>query len=404
MDEGPLKNTILNTRAYINDTFREDESIALVNSCSRELTFNRSKIKNIKEFINTLMVKLEPLQLKSKKKDAAIIASVNIDDDVGVSKVYGEIQNTAKGVTLLKTGWQDLNDMLQGGFRRGEGWSIPALQHKYKSGFLRTIFKQIAIYNVPQMINPAKKPLLCLISFEDSLLLVMQFLYQNLWENEFGVTPDLEKTDPKEITKYVQNKLQINGYKIELARVNPSDWTYKDLQNYVLEKEAEGYEIHCLALDYLTKMPTTGCEDGPMGHSLRNLYEKMLSFCSARGITLITPHQLSTEAKMLVREGHLDFVKKVPELGYYAGSKQIDQVIDGEIYIHIEKAQNRSYLTVQRGKHRLSTIIKDELKYFVLPFPDSGTILDDLGKPKISRRRIGVSNDDSYSVENHTWV
>ena len=93
----------------------------------------------------------------------------------------------------------------------------------------------------------------------------------------------------------------------------------------------------------------------------------------------------------MLREGRTDFAKHVAGMGYYAGSKQIDQEVDLELVIHIEKHSGAAFLTVQRGKHRLPTIIPDTHKYFVLPFPEKGSILDDLDKPRISRRKIGGS-------------
>lgn len=46
--------------------------------------------------------------------------------------------------------------MLQGGFRRGEFWLIPALQHKFKTGFSLSIFSQIALYNKPYLFDKNK--------------------------------------------------------------------------------------------------------------------------------------------------------------------------------------------------------------------------------------------------------
>jgi hypothetical protein len=291
--------------------------------------------------------------------------------------------------TILKTGWQALNQALQGGFRRGEQWVLPALQHQYKTGTTLTVFKQLAIYNVPVMINPAKKPLLLRISFEDSLLSNLQFLYQNLYENEHKQKANLADVTPAQMAVYVKEKMQVTGYHVKMVRVNPSEWSYRDLINYVLELEANGYEIHGCIVDYLPMLPTTGCEEGPMGHALRDLYRRTRNFFSSRKILLITPHQLSTDAKQLMRDGATNFVQKLVGMGYYAGSKQIDQEVDGELFQHIEKINGRAYLTFQRGKHRGVGIIPDAHKYFVLPFPLDSSILDDINGPAIHSRKVG---------------
>ena len=107
-----------------------------------------------------------------------------------------------------------------------------------------------------------------------------------------------------------------------------------------------------------------------------------------RKITLITPHQLSTEAKMLIRQGNEEsFVRDIANKGYYDSCKTIDQEVDLEIYIHIVKADNRSWLTVQRGKHRLIQQTKEEYKYCVLPFSDIGDIRDDVNGQDTSRKK-----------------
>jgi len=125
-------------------------------------------------------------------------------------------------------------------------------------------------------------------------------------------------------------------------------------------------------------------------------------------ITVITPHQLSTEAKMLIRDGRQDFVKLIPNLGYTSSSKQLDQEIDLEIYIHIEKVNGKSYLTIQRGKHRGTGIIPDAQKYMVLPFFDVGGLRDDINGPDSTLRKPGggpIGSGDEvpfFSFENQT--
>jgi hypothetical protein len=85
----------------------------------------------------------------------------------------------------------------------------------------------------------------------------------------------------------------------------------------------------------------------------------------------------------------MDFVKEIANKGYYAGSRQIDQEVDLELYIHIEIVNGTSWLTVQRGKHRIvgQTPLIDQ--YCVLPFQPVGGILDDINGPDTTRRKVG---------------
>ena len=391
MDEGPLKRTILAIRRYISDSFREEQSIKLFTMTANKLRFERDGIKDLREYYKDFATKLEPYLIETSKKDPAIVSSVDIGDTGSLNEVFEEVKQMDNHTGLLRTGWKGLNDMLQGGFRRGEQWVLPALQHKYKTGMTLSLFRQFAQHNTPVMIDPKKKPLLLRISFEDSILANLQFMYENIYINEHaGEVPNLKDVSPAQMSEYVKEKMQATGYHIKMMRVNPSDWSLRDLQNTILDFEANGYEIHACIVDYLPMLPTTGCEDGPAGHALRDLYRRTRNFFSARKILLITPHQLSTDAKQLIRDGRSDFVKELPGKGYFSGSKQIDQEVDGELYQHIETLNGRAYLTMQRGKHRGVGIIPDELHYMVLPFPEKGSIPDDLlSERPIHSRKIG---------------
>jgi hypothetical protein len=175
--------------------------------------------------------------------------------------------------------------------------------------------------------------------------------------------------------------------------INPSLWTYRDICNKIIELESEGYEVHMVMMDYLIKIPTTGCDQGVAGTDILNLYERINNFMGARNIAFITPHQLSTDAKMMIRDGRTDFVKELVGRGYYMKSKQIDQVVDLEIFIHIEKVNGKSYLTIQRGKHRIIEQTPDEFHYCVLPFQDAKLfacgILDDINGPDSTATKVG---------------
>lgn len=389
LDEDSLKRVVLAIRRTLSESFKENEIVKILRNASNEVTFNREKIPNLKNYVAEVMSKLEPYQHEVGKKDPAIVGSVDLGDDASMNAAFEDVKSSEEEGGIMRTGWQGLNIMTQGGFRRGEQWVLPALQHKYKTGFTLSLFKQVAMYNEPYMLDEKKKPLLLRISFEDSLVSNMRFLYENIFFNEHRQMPDMKLVAPADMASYVKEKMGVKGYNIQMIRVNPSEWIYRDIQNYVIQAESEGFEVHMVMIDYLPMMPTTGCEEGPSGHALRDLYRRTRNFFSARKIALLTPHQLSTEAKQLVRDGHQDFVKQVIGKGYFAGSKQIDQEVDGEIYLHIEKLNKRAYLTIHRGKHRGVPVIPDDDMYMVLPFPEKGPIPDDLNGPRIDCSKIG---------------
>lgn len=389
LSESSLKRTVLNIRKSINNHFREQKIEEVLTKAGNQFKYHREKIKNINQFVAEVCGQLEPFQVDAIAKDPAVVSDVDIGDEVSTSTVFKQIKDVDNGSGIMRTGFQGLNRLLQGGFRRGEFFLLSALQHNNKTGFTLNIFKQIALYNKPYMIDATKKPLLLRISFEDDITTNLQWLYQSLKENETGQKVIITNVSEEEMSAYVKDKLQVNGFHVKMMRVDPTQWTYRHICNKVLELEAEGYEIQLLMLDYLAMVPTTGCSIGPMGTDMRDMFRRMRNFCNPKKITVITPHQLSTEAKQLIRDGRQDFVKEIANKGYYSGSRQIDQEVDGELYIHIEKVNGKSYLTVQRGKHRGVGIIPDIQKYLVLPFYDIGGLRDDLNGRDSTLRKPG---------------
>ena len=394
MTEDENKLTVINIRTAIATHFKHGKIEEVLSKRFSEFKFKRSGIKNINKWINTMIAELEPFQVVGQERDSAIIDEVDISDKESINRVYASIKEENEGGGGFITGFQGINGMIGGKFRLGEQWGLYGLQHNYKTGFSLTIFKQICMYNTPVLKDPKKKPLLLRISFEDSLVLNFQYLYKNMWENETGKVlskKDLAEMDIGVMTEYVTNKLSATGFHVKLLFVNPSDWTYKDICNLVLKYEAEGYEVQMVMVDYLTKISKEGCTQGATGQDVRNLFERIKAFMASKGILFITPHQLSTEAKGLMRDGYNDFVKRLPGGGHTADSKQIDQVIDGELFFHIErlKGKNEAYFTVQGGKLRRIEQVDEDDKYRVYKFVRKGVILDDLNKPDSSMLKVG---------------
>lgn len=394
MTEDENKLTVINIRTAIATHFKHGKIEEVLSKRFSEFKFKRSSIKNINKWINTMIAELEPFQVVGQERDSAIIDEVDISDKESINRVYASIKEENEGGGGFITGFQGINGMIGGKFRLGEQWGLYGLQHNYKTGFSLTIFKQICMYNTPILKDPKKKPLLLRISFEDSLVLNFQYLYKNMWENETGKVlskKNLAEMDIGVMTEYVTNKLSATGFHVKLLFVNPSDWTYKDICNLVLKYEAEGYEVQMVMVDYLTKISKEGCTQGATGQDVRNLFERIKAFMASKGILFITPHQLSTEAKGLMRDGYNDFVKRLPGCGYTADCKQIDQVIDGELFFHIErlKGKNEAYFTVQGGKLRRIEQVDEDDKYRVYKFVRKGVILDDLNKPDSSMLKVG---------------
>lgn len=399
MDEGSLKRTIVNIRKMISNHFKEQQISDILQHASHKFRFQRDTVGDVNNFISTVIAQLEPLQIMTTSKDPAVMSNIDIGDQQSIASVFNEIKNASDSKGILRSGWQGINLMTQGGFRRGEQIIMPALQHKYKTGFSLSLFQQFAVHNTPYLLNPNRRPLLLRISFEDNITSNIQFVYQKLKFEETGDVIDMRKIaiSNEDMASYIKTKLGVNGFSVKMIRVDPTQWSYKSICNKIIELEAEGYEIVALMLDYLGLVPTVGCIAGPAGTDMRDMFRRIRNFCSAKGITVLTPHQLSTEAKQLIRQGIPEdqFVKEINEKGYYAGCKQLDQEVDMEIYLHIFKYQKEWWLSAQRGKHRLPTIVNEDYKYLLMKFPAMGMpIPDDInGDPRYFRSlpRIGAS-------------
>ena len=406
-DEKSLKRSVITIRKMISNYLKELKIADILNKASYAFKFQKDKITDTSQFINEIISQLEPLQLTQNANDPAIVDDIDIGNDESIMKVFSEVKNRMVGSGVYKTGWTDLNDMLQGGFRPGEFVMIPALQHKYKTGFTLSLFAQIATNNAPLTKDISKKPLLLRISFEDDINLNLQFLYQYLKYNETRQPVNHSDVTVVDMAKYVKERLQVNGFNIKMLRVDPTQWSYKNICNKILEYETQGYNVEVVMVDYLTMLPTTGCiNTGPVGSDKRDLYRRLRNFMSSKSITFITPTQVSTEGKNLIRGGmpEGDFVKEIAEKGYFADCKQLDQEVDLELYIHLVKQHKETYLTVQRGKHRVPTILSDEEKYFVLKFPKGMPIPEDLNEPdrvpmrKIPSRAVTNASDDLFKM------
>lgn len=398
LSETSLKRSIVNMRKAINNHFRDNKIGEVVNKASMLFKFNREKIKSTDTFIDDLIAQLEPLRIPIGAKDPAIINELDLSNTAEVQQAFRSVQESKNGSRVYKVGWPALNDMLQGGFRPGETWVFGGLQHKYKSGFNLSILAQVALFNKPYNTDPNKKPMILFISTEDSLNNSLQFLYQLLKYSETRTFIDISDTTEDEMTKYVQDTLQKNGFTFKMIHVNPTLWTYKNVCNKVIEYEAQGYVVEVLDIDYLYKIPKTGCEAGIIGHDVMDQLSRVRSFCSARGTLFMTPHQLSTEAKRLLRTGIPEdsFVKELAGRGFFEGSSALDRIYDGCILIHLFKANKETYLSLILDKHRLPTVVDDDKKYLIFKFPKGMPIPFSINGEDESFRKIklAVSNTD----------
>lgn len=418
MPQAVLKRSVIGLRKDLINHFKEESVEKVLRESFFQFKHQRDKIRSFTGFVADVITKLEPYQIQTSRKDPAINESVSFEDEEGVENVFNTACQEGNGNGVMRTGYQALNDMLDGGFRPGEYVMFMALQHKWKTGLSLSLFKQFPIYNKPYLIDKTRKPLLIRISFEDPLKMNFQFLYKSFKENEtglvyhdeFNISKDANgeeiktpKISAKEKAKYVIDHMKVNGWHVEFLGVNPIEWTYRDLCNLIIEREAAGYEVKVCMVDYLLKLPTTGCTQGPTGTDLRNLNERLKAFFAPRGCIFITPWQLSGEAKALVRDNTPDVVTRWVGGGFTDGCKSLDHVVDVGILTHLVCKDREWYLDVALDKLRRVDQPEDQYRRFALKFNNvkgaKGVILDDINKENSAYKKPGgdrvIAIDDS---------
>lgn len=379
-----MKQSIVTLRNKLSNFKKEYLIKTTLARVHKEMNINNSNpTMTTTEKALELMSKLEALVVNNEQQDTAILNEIDMGNEESLLKVTTKVKENSEQVGIFKSGWKQINIMTQGGFRRGEMWLINALPHNYKSGLLQSLFVQFCIHNKPVLNDQNKKPLVIYLSFEDNSDIYTEFMFKYLYCQEYDQIPNMKDIQKEQMSKYIKERLTVNGFHAITLRVDPLKWTIRDLMNKIITYEASGYEVQACIIDYLSKMPTTGCDhSGPGGTDLRDMFQRCRQFFTSRNTLCITAHQLDTASRMLIKQDKSElefsssniarlkeFVKEVAGKGYTEISKQIDQIVDGEICIHIVRDKEGSILTLMRGKHRIPTTITEDAKYQQLVFP-----------------------------------
>jgi len=340
-------------------------------------------IGDVKKVLSELVEELANVIGKDILKNPTIINEVDFDNMESISKAIEETVESYKPGSVLKTGWGCINNMLQGGFRLGEFVVVAALQHNYKSGFVKSIFLQLVRLNKPKKRKEGKKPLAIFITYEEEMKKVLFFFYsyfKYLYDKK-AISIDKDEIDAKEMEEYIRKYLlEGSEYSIKLIRQDPTMTRFHNLKKLIESYDDSEYDLQILITDYLSQINLSDLKGkGPSGVEIKELFKLVRNETSKRDILFITPHQISTEAKRLLRNGipDLEFVKKLYGKGFYAGSAQLDQEVDLEIFLHKASLNRKPVLTYQRGKHRIDSIVDEKDMYGMLEFPRKAPIPED---------------------------
>lgn len=390
LSQDDVQKVCVRIRKELNEYLQRLQIKEILKESSNRANFQEDSI-DWRYFIPELVEKLEPFSTPSTDAHSAVVDDIDLNDTAALGAIMSRGKSELSTEGVLKFGCQAINRMFgeSRGIRRGEFMVHAGLQHNYKSGLNLMLMKQMALYNFPALRDPSRKPMILRITFENSASDDILWLYKSLVENETKLEVSLADVNTEEAAEYVKEKLQETGFTLKVMRIDPSSYTYHDLFELINKLESENFEIVACFCDYLNMMSKLGCTTGPAGTEIRDLFRRVRNFMSRKAIAFITPHQLSTEAKMLLRMGADNFVQEIANKGYYDSCRTIDQEVDIEIYHHIVKVNDESYLTLQRGKHRKPSITPERDLYTVLKFEPVGGILDDINDRDLSRRQVG---------------
>lgn len=378
-----IVKVIQSYRIRLNQHLNEERILSILKDTHHRLVFKRGgESVDIIDEVAQLGQRLEPLiSARTRQAHPAMTGSMDFSNVDTLAGYLEEVKTSLSPEGAFQFGWKGLNRALgkTGRVRRGEFMVVGALQHQFKSGMMMSLFTHMALFNEPHLRDKARKPLLYFVSFENEITDNLLWIYKYLKENETGEAVVDKEVDVVEASKYTSERLRASGFEVRMDRYDPTEFTIANLLGTLDGLIADGYEIQGLVIDYLNMMSKAGIEAKVAGDDIRFLFRRLRNYTSPRGITLITPHQLSSDALQLTRENVDDFVKAVANKGYYDGCRRLGQEPDLELFVHIVEINGSSYLTVQRGKHRGVVTPSNDL-YFVLPFQPVGTIPWDIDK------------------------
>lgn len=380
-----IEDSIKNYKTSISSSVLEKDFRKFLSESFNQTLFNKGKLK-VSEVAMAISEGLGRFMGTSSGGSfegiTGLMGCLSMDNPESVNAVYQDAIDESSDEGILKCGWKGINRMLgwHDGFRRGDFWMIAAMQHQWKTGFSLNLTRHLATVNKPVVTeeNKNKKPLILHISAENALTDNALLLYQGFKENETGEPVDIRGLNPEVATSYVIEKTKINGFHFEMRRINPSDFTYMSLFQLVEEYESQGFEIYAMTFDYLNMISKVGCMQGAQGMESRDLFRRVRNYMTEKKILFITPHQIASDAKNLLRMGVDDLVKELKGKSYWDSCRTLDQECDGILICHIEFDNGIPYYTVQLEKHRMAgSKTEEEHRYAAWRMHQAGAMRDD---------------------------
>lgn len=384
------------TRRTLDYIIKDINAYKVLDKFNMDVRFKRGAVNLAKEF-DRLCTEMEPYIKRTDSNgpdESMIIDFSNVDS---IERIFEISNQKATKDGILRTGWQGMNRMLgeAGGFKRGEDAIFSALPYSYKSGAVLNLFAQLPYFNKPFLFDKSKKPCFLFITLENDLDNNIRILYKTIYENIHKVKLDLSTISVKEAAKEVNEFFAINGWTCFMCKFTGQDLTANRVISWLRNLSRQGYEIAALFIDYLALMSKEGIYFTFTGQDLTLLYQKIANYTRDNFITLITPHQLSTQAVEIKREQGENFAERVSGKGFYDGSKRLAQEPSLEVTIDKIERRDADYLIMVRGKHRTEFNTPSKHRKWAMKFQEVGTLPWDVDGEDLT---VDL-NDDSFDSD-----
>lgn len=404
-----LSRTIVSLQQKVARVIQEEKLRRFISDVSRKINFQPDTIDDMEEYVGTVAIELADYQSRlDKKQNKSILQRVSADNFDSLLSVVEDAVDELTGVSIIPTPYKWLNDMLAGGWRRGQTHTVASLTHRYKTGLTLDSFIGGCCMADPMNSadNPDKVQVFLLVVAEDTMPTTMSKIFYRLFmhfEGRYLSDKEVEKFTPQFIGEYIHEKLTMMGWRYMILKVDPTECTFLDVRDMINGIEAEGCEIQWMAIDYLNMLSKKGCRQGPTGTDIQDLFNKVRTICTVKNIALLTPHQLSPDAENIERDlpetQKQRFVDIISSGSFYAGTRSVAKEVDCELFTHIAEYNGVPHLFIRRGKHRLPKQTPQVHLKAIAQFTDRG-ILFDYGSEYDHRiTKLGANVGDTDSLE-----
>lgn len=400
-----VQRSVLSYRFELSKYLKNKKAQDILEKLTYDLKFNRDKVEDLDGYMSTKLTDAIDLVNYAGEEIPGVVVELDLNNIEEVAEQYELIKKESDGSRTIRMPWQAMNRMTRGGLRLGQLTIVGGLAHNNKTGVCLSMFISACMFNNPKdlLTNPKKKPMNVLISFEDDMQIVLSNIYTLLkgnFDNVVVTDDDKKNLDKNEAAIYVRDKLQSTGYNVKLIRINPSEWSYIEIQNKILELESKGYEIHMCLIDYLNLANKNGLPNIRGDSDVQELFRRTKNFmCAGHNIALLTPHQLSGDALDLKRQGNKMLAQQVSDGSYYADCRGLYREPELEIAVDIVKDNGTKYQVFARGKHRGQNDTPEEHKVFILPFAPVGGLRYDINGSDTSLSRFGATRNENGEEE-----